>query len=487
MCVRQAASGGLRQIMTFSVALNLPVTLPVICLVVLSGCVTERLWKPAPKRVTTTVYDQHGRKVTGSPKSNRILGLSPKKKDPLASAPRQDTQGLTEEEKKHRREAMIRNQFGSTVVINGDQVTKRYFFSTEPGEVFKKISGVVADKPVVLGGKGDTESILGSMLGSNEVSISYIEKFETVPALASGSVPGTKMMIPTVGAGGHNDLLLVTAKAVDLAAFEDAINLFYSNIPQVEIEVKVVEFSTSQSLSVGTGVNNPIAGETPAGILANLASGRMVSNIMSSFPLSPPVGSGLRNKGLFSLGGIHDGWELDATLEILQAQGKADILSEPRLMVRNGGTAAIATFTEIPFPQAKVTVTNVSSTNINFKPVGITLGIRPVIAGTETVILQIHADVSAVTGFAATDPIDTPIVSTRTAVTSVHVPNGKSTVIGGLRTTTSIEKETKIPILGDIPILGYLFRSTTQQSNETNLSFIITPRIRIGSQDVLAR
>ncbi len=473
--------------MTFSALLNFPVTLPVMCLVVLSGCVTDRIWKPGPKRVTTAVYDQQGRKVTGSPKPNRILGLSPKKNDPLASAPRQDTQGLTEQERKHRREAVIRNQFGSTVVINGDQVTKRYFFSTEPGEVFKKISGVVPDKPVVLGGKGDTESILGSMLGSNEVSISYIEKFETVPALVSGSVPGTKMMIPIVGAGGHNDLLLVTAKAVDLAAFEDAINLFYSNIPQVEIEVKVVEFSTSQSLSVGTGVSNPIAGETPAGILANLASGRMVSNITSSFPLSPPVGSGLRNKGLLSLGGIHDGWELDATLEILQAQGKADVLSEPRLMVRNGGTAAIATFTEIPFPQAKVTVTNVSSTNISFKPVGITLGIRPVIAGTETVILQIHADVSAVTGFAATDPIDTPIVSKRTAVTSVHVPNGKSTVIGGLRTTTSIENETKIPILGDIPILGYLFRSTTEQSNETTLSFIITPRIRIGSQDVLAR
>ncbi len=72
----------------------------------------------------------------------------------------------------------------------------------------------------------------------------------------------------------------------------------------------------------------------------------------------------------------------------------------------------------------------------SFKPVGITLGIRPVIAGTETVILQIHADVSAVTGFASTDPIGTPIVSTLTAVTSVHVPNCKSTVIGGLRTTT---------------------------------------------------
>ena len=452
------------------------------------GCVTERTWKPGPERVTTAVYDESGKRVTGNEAPYKILGLNPKaSRDPLAEAQATDTQGLTPQELERRREAAIRNQFGSTVVINGEMVTKRYFLSTEPGEVFKKISGVTAGTPVLLGGSGDTKSILGSMLDTNEVSISYIDKFETVPALAAGAIPGQTMMVPMAGAGGHNDLLLVSAKAPDLAAFEDAINLFYSNIPQVEIEVKVVEFSTSESLSFGTGVLTPGSGESPAGLLTNLASGRLVSDITSSFPLNPPVGSGLRSKGLFSLGGIHDGWELDATLEVLQAQGKADVLSSPKLMVRNGGTAAIATFTELPFPQAKVTVTNIASTNIMFKPVGITLGIKPVIAGTETIILQIHADVSAVTGFAATDPIDTPVVSKRTAMTSVHVPNGKATIIGGLRTTTTLSNETKIPLLGDIPLLGYLFRSTTTQASETNLSFIITPRIRVGSQDVLAR
>lgn len=472
--------------MTCSVPTSNPATLLVLS-ALLSGCVTERTWKPGPTRVTTTVYDEKGSEVVGTRTPYKILGLSPKQGDPLAEAATQDSQGLTPQELQRRREAAIRNRFGSTVVINGDLVTKRYFLSTEPGDVFKKISGVTAGTPVVLGGTGDTKSILGSMLATNEVSISYIDKFETVPALAVGAVPGPKVMIPMAGVGGHNDLLLVTARAPDLAAFEDAINLFYSNIPQIEITVKVVEFSTSESLSVGTGVHNPIVGETAAGLLTNLASGRLVSDITSSFPLNPPVGVGLRSKGMFSLGGIHDGWELDATLEILQAQGKADILSSPKLMVRNGGTAAIATFTDIPFPSAKVTITNIASTSISFKPVGITLGIKPVIAGTETIILQIHADVSAVTGFVATDPIDTPVISTRTAMTSVHVPNGKSTIIGGLRTTTSLSNETKIPILGDIPILGYLFRSTTTQSHETTLSFIITPRIRIGSQDVLAR
>ena len=69
----------------------------------------------------------------------------------------------------------------------------------------------------------------------------------------------------------------------------------------------------------------------------------------------------------------------------------------------------------------------------------------------------------------------------------MHVPNGKTTVIGGLRTSTRFVNENKVPILGDIPILGYLFRSTSIQHTETELQFFITPRIRIGSQDALAR
>jgi general secretion pathway protein D len=67
------------------------------------------------------------------------------------------------------------------------------------------------------------------------------------------------------------------------------------------------------------------------------------------------------------------------------------------------------------------------------------------------------------------------------------VPSGKSTIIGGLRTKNVFNNETKIPILGDIPILGYLFRATTEQTSETELRFIITPWIKFGGQDVLPR
>jgi hypothetical protein len=457
-----------------------------------SGCVTTPKWKPGSRKMTSRVFDPQGREIkSGASLANfKILGLGPRSTtDPLADI--QDPPGLTPQEKKRRMEAAIRNQFGSTVLIRGDLVTKRYFMSsTGSGAIFKKLINVELKPADVLklGGKEGVPSILGSMLGDNQVEISYVAGFESVPQVmyASGK-PGTKPMVPIKGTEETNDLLLVTAKAPDLAAFEDALNLFYSNIPQVEIEVKVVEFSTSDSLSFGTGGGGgPGGAKIPPSAFSNLSGGKLVSTITSAFPLSSPAGSGLSSRGLFDLGGIHDGWKLDATLEVLQAQGRADVLSSPRLVVRNGGTAAIATFTDFPFPKAKIVGVN-SSTDVAFRPVGITMGIKPSIAGTETVILEIHIDVSAVTGFADTEVVPTPIVSTRSAITSVHVPNGKTVTIGGLRSRTSFENETKIPILGDIPILGYLFRQTTEQTSETELKFLITPRIRIGSEDVLAR
>ena len=105
------------------------------------------------------------------------------------------------------------------------------------------------------------------------------------------------------------------------------------------------------------------------------------------------------------------------------------------------------------------------------------MNIVPVIAGTDSVILQIYADVSAITAFAPTTPVSTPITSTRTAITTVYLKDGHTLVIGGLQSKTLFESETKVPILGDIPLLGFLFRSTSMTRNDTKVEFHITPRI----------
>jgi len=478
-------------------------------LVVTPGCVTKPKWEPVPPKVKTKVYDEQGRETDGRRGADRyqILGLGRRESaDPLSQVPTDQEASSQDPQKKdrptgkgqdpqerQRREAILRTQFGATVIINGDMITKRYFLGGATGAVFLNLlakPGKPAAADAVptneqIGGKGgDRESVLGAMLKDHQVTLSYLKDFEPVSSFTVAAVdPAGGKWPVTAAASKKNSLLLVTARAESLAAFEDALNLFFAYVPQIEIEVKVVEFSTTDFLAFGVGLVS--GGTDPVqSSVKNLSSGALVQEIASNFPLSAPFlgAANIRNKGVFTLGGVHDGWELNAKLEALEAEGKVDVLSSPRIVVRNGGTASILTQTDFPFPKAKISNQTVVTTDISFKPVGVNLGITPVIAGTDYVILQVFADVSSITGFADTDPVPTPIVSKRQAATSVHVPTGKTTIIGGLISNSTFENESKIPILGDIPILGYLFRSTDRTVQETELKFFITPRIIEGSR-----
>ncbi|MEO6594303.1 MAG: type II and III secretion system protein [Planctomycetota bacterium] len=397
------------------------------------------------------------------------------------------------------RDARLRLDFGSSVLIGVDgSVTKQYFLAGELGPTFLKlITEISPDKPLPVSkrgeallplpgtkiGNGNNNSILGRMLGTHAVEVTYVPEFEIltgavlVDPTGVNAVPAVRGAPPDMGtvSAPAVALALVTAQPAALAAFEASLDLFYSSIPQVEITVQVVEYQTADALAFGV---SPIDAATP--ILTNLSSGQLVRAFSSAFPLRPPIvgTSPVTDSGAFTLGGIHESWELNMVLRALEANNLADVTNAPKLVVRNGGVAAISTLTQVPFPKAKFTQLGAEvATDIEFKPVGVKMSIIPVIAGTDTVILQVYADVSAITGFADTKPVSTPITSTRTAVTTVYLKDSHTLVIGGLHSVTKFESETKVPLLGDIPILGFLFRSTSTTHNETNVEFHITPRI----------
>ena len=92
-------------------------------------------------------------------------------------------------------------------------------------------------------------------------------------------------------------------------------------------------------------------------------------------------------------------------------------------------------------------------------------------------LLQLDIKVDAITGYEDTQPVKTPIISTRSARTNVHVRSGQTVAIGGLLTQSETELERKIPILGDIPVVGLLFRSTYKETKKSEVIFFVTPRI----------
>lgn len=396
------------------------------------------------------------------------------------------------------RDARLRVQFGSSVLIGADgSVTKQYFLAGDLAQTFLKlIADITADSPpqfdaerkppkvpppgTKVGGAG-SKSVLGRMLRDHEVEVTFVPDFEVLSGAAIAETPGQppavrgEPLLNKYREATGVSLALITAKPASLAAFEAALDLFYTSIQQVEISVSVVEYQVADALAFGVrGATNT----TP--VLTNQSSGQLVRSYTSSFPLSQPIVgvSPVTDVGRFALGGIHDAWELNMVLEALEANNLADITSSPKLVVRNGGVASISTLTQVPFPRAKINQLGAEvAVDIDFRPVGVRMNIIPVIAGTDSVILQIYADVSAITGFAQTQPVNTPITSTRTAVTTVHLKNEHTLVIGGLTSQTKFESETKVPILGDIPLLGFLFRSTSTTHNKTTVDFFITPRI----------
>lgn len=446
-----------------------------------------------PTRIDASVLDRPERGAATRGPIAWGLGNGPLA-EPTAQSP-QDPKETPEQ-----RDARLRLQFGSNVLIGADgTVTKQYFLAGDLAQTFLKlIADITPDKPpqfeaerklptvpppgTKVGGEAN-RSILGRMLRGHEVEVTFVPDFEILsgvmivdpvgpnaPGAVKGEPPDTKYKTAPAVA-----LALVSAKPSSLAAFEAAIDLFYTSIPQVEITVLVVEYQTADALAFGvTGVDN----NTP--ILGNLSSNQLVRAYSSAFSLRQPIvgSSPVTDIGRFTLGGIHDSWELNMVLEALEANNLADIQSSPKLVVRNGGIAAISTVTQFPFPKAKIIqFGNEVATEIEFKPVGVKMNIVPVIAGTDSVILQIYADVSAITSFAPTEPVSTPVTSNRSAVTTVYLRDGHTLVIGGLQSKTLFESETKVPILGDIPLLGFLFRSTSQTRNDTKVEFHITPRI----------
>lgn len=455
----------------------------------LAGCVsTEKGHRANSLKLDAAV---EGAQNNGATLGPLAWGLGPAPAAQSATAP-QDPRETPEQ-----RDARLRLQFGSSVLIGTDgQVTKQYFLAGDLGFTFLKLIAEITPEQVSLprdqikppppgtkvGGK-DSHSILGRMLRDHEVEVTYVPEFEILSGARIVDVPGANPQPAVLGAPLDSPikapsvaLALVTALPAALAAFEGALDLFYSSIPQIEITVTVVEYQTADALAFGVALFAPT--NTP--ILTNLSSSQLVRSYTSSFPLRPPnVGSSpITDLGRIALGGIHKSWELDVVLEALEANSLADVQSSPKLVVRNGGVAAISTLTQVPFPKAKISQLGTEvATDIEFKPVGVKMNIIPMIAGTDSVILQVYADVSAVTGFAATEPVSTPITSTRTAVTTVYLRDGYTLVIGGLKSQTKFETETKVPLLGDIPILGFLFRSTSTSHNETTLEFHITPRI----------
>ena len=205
----------------------------------------------------------------------------------------------------------------------------------------------------------------------------------------------------------------------------------------------------------------------------------------SPYPVSIPTGAAAANRynvnlpvgspaGSLALGILGNNFIVDLELSAAQAETQANIISSPRVVTANQKEATIEQGVEIPYQ----TSASSGATTVQFKKAVLSLKVTPQITPDSRIIMDLDVrDDSVGTVIVGSGGVNVPSINTRQIATQVLVNDGQTLVLGGILETTQREDDTKVPYLGDIPVLGHLFKNTSHQNNKDELMIFITPRI----------
>jgi hypothetical protein len=272
------------------------------------------------------------------------------------------------------------------------------------------------------------------------------------------------------------DWVIATGDRETLGDFEYFLDVMFAGVPQIEIEAKIVEYVLSEAVDIGVG---PVDGTTPI-------VGLPESGLFDSFNWSFPNQTG-GPEFLTSLRAVHDGTAYSFLLEMMASYENIEITSRPKVAVREGTRAMIESTQKLPFYKiGSITNSGGVSASLDFQEVGVRLYAIPRLIGGNTISLEIDVEASQQVGnevgFITNtgEAITTPTLGIRKAHTMVYLKPGQAVILGGLITERVVEDEKKIPYLGDVPILGALFRSRYERKELVSVLFFIRPRILEG-------
>lgn len=158
---------------------------------------------------------------------------------------------------------------------------------------------------------------------------------------------------------------------------------------------------------------------------------------------------------------------INATIHALVSDGKARILSRPSLTTLSGEQATIQIGGRIPY-----SISNINGTTVQFENYGIILQFKPIVDGQNRIVSTVHTEVSNMTGQAVNGQ---PIISTRRADAVINLQSGSTMIVGGLMDSSESKAVSKIPLLGDIPIIGEFFKYNSKRRDKRELIILVTP------------
>jgi type IV pilus assembly protein PilQ len=289
----------------------------------------------------------------------------------------------------------------------------------------------------------------------------------------------------------RTNTLMVTETSAKLASIRALVERLDVPVRQVLIEARIVVATDNFERDLGSQLGvTQVSKNGSNGLFTTSGSGTAVNGTVNNFlnggkfsidnslsdryNVNLPASPSSNQAGSLAMALLGNNFLVDLELTALQLEAKGEVVSSPRVITANAKPALIKSGVEIPYQAA----TSSGATSVSFKDAVLSLSVTPQITPDGRIIMDLAVHDDSVGAFIPTGQGgSTPSIDTREIDTQVLVDNGQTVVLGGIYSQTLNGNVTKIPFLGDIPVLGYLFRQTQVQNQKNEILVFITPKI----------
>ncbi len=250
----------------------------------------------------------------------------------------------------------------------------------------------------------------------------------------------------------------------------------------IESRIVVADDGVGETIGVRFGINDQTGSDTISGTsaISRLYQGLLTKEdddilydelFNTAFPASQIPGTAGAGGGSigFTIGSLSSEIILDVELSALESENKSEVIASPKVTTANQKKARIEAGEEIPYEQS----TSSGATSITFKKAVLALDVTPQITPNDKIILDLQVSQDS----RGEDTVFGPAIDTRSVNTQVFVQNGETIVLGGIYQQRQNKSVTKVPLLGDLPGIGFLFRRTEESEGKSELLIFVTPKI----------
>ena len=333
-----------------------------------------------------------------------------------------------------------------------------------------------------------------SPLRTEYIQVNYAKATDLAALIKSGKGGSLLSERGNVSIDDRTNTLLLQDTAERLTDIRRLVSTLDIPVRQVLIEARIAIVNDDFSREIGTrwgftGVqqngNSGLYALTGSGTGADTIVSSGLANLQSTgnpFPVSVPTQSdrymvnlpAANPAGRAALAILGSDYLVDLELSAAEAEGRGEVISSPRVITANQKEATIEQGVDVPYQQSASS----GATTISFKKAVLSLKVKPQITPDNRVILDLSVTKDSVGQNVPTGTGGfTPSIDTRRIDTQVLVNDGQTVVLGGILETEKRDTENKVPLLGDIPVLGYMFKSKNSVNNKKELLVFVTPKV----------